>query len=132
MYIYTRVCIYIYIYYMYIYSVGPSNCVRCSLAKAKQHGAVSNGGYPLRAGGAQGQGLRFALRWRLSTSSGFSIAGPPGGIALRRRVNPGRQVAGPLVAGSASGGKTTPSAASMSTARRAARRRTLRKATRVR
>ena len=79
--------------YVYIYSVGRSNCVRCSLAKAKQHGAVSNGGHPLRAGGAQGQGLRFALRWRLSTSSGCSIAGPPGGIAFRRRVDP-RQTGG--------------------------------------
>ena len=83
-----NICIYIFWIFVSCVSVGPSSFVRCSRAKAKQHGVVSNGGYPLRAGGAKGQGLHSALRWRLSTSTGFSIAGPPGGIALRRRVNP--------------------------------------------
>ena len=42
---------------MYAYalpSLGPSNCVRCAFVKMKMHGAVSNGGHRLRAGGAQG------------------------------------------------------------------------------
>ena len=37
-----------------MYSLGPRNCVRCAFVKMKMHGAVSNGGHRLRAGGAQG------------------------------------------------------------------------------